>query len=204
MSSSSLNSTLRVSDAIVRLAWIISHGEAVGLRWGTVDLRQGTLTIKFSRTLGEDNPPKTKGSQRTLNLRPDVVAVLRAAQPLHVTPNTFVLTTPTGLPLDVDRFVESRWHRTLRATGVRPRKFYATRHTFISVALSRGCSAKWVARYCGTSLEMLDRYYARWMGDDSSQLALLEPSIDAVDETRPPPGPRHRDRNLDRNPGEQT
>src|SRR5262249_14673529 len=39
-------------------------GEAVGLRWGTVDLRQGTLTIRFSRTRGEDNPPKTKGSQR--------------------------------------------------------------------------------------------------------------------------------------------
>jgi hypothetical protein len=43
------------------------------------------------------------------------------------------------LPLDTDRFVEDRWHRALRATGIRGRKFYATRHTFISVALDRGC-----------------------------------------------------------------
>jgi len=41
-------------------------------------------------------------SQRTITLQPDVVAVLRAAQPLHVTTDTFVFTTPTGLPLDTD------------------------------------------------------------------------------------------------------
>jgi len=148
-------------------------GEVVGLRWGAVDLRAGTLTVRYSRTRGEDNPPKTQNSQRTITLQPDVVAILRAAQPLYVTPDTFVFTTPTGRPLDTDRFVESRWHRALRATGTRPRKFYATRHTFISVALSRGCKAKWVAKYCGTSLEMLDRHYGRWMGDDAGQLALL-------------------------------
>jgi integrase len=133
----------------------------VGLRWGAVDLRAGTLTVRYSRTRGEDNPPKTQNSQRTITLQPDVVAILRATQPLHLTPDTFVFATPTGRPLDTDRFVESRWHRALRATGTRPRKFYATRHTFISVALSRGCKAKWVAKYCGTSLEMLDRHYGR-------------------------------------------
>ena len=25
---------------------------------------------------------------------------------------------------------------------------------------------KWVAKYCGTSIEMLDRHYRRWMGND--------------------------------------
>src|SRR5262245_28749365 len=53
-------------------------------------------------------------SQRTLTLSPDVVAVLVAAHPLHVTLDTFVFITSTGLlPLDTDRFVESRWHRAL-------------------------------------------------------------------------------------------
>ena len=116
--------------------------------------------------------------------------MLRGAQPLHVTPDSFVFTTPTGLPLDTDRFVELRWHRALRATGTRPRKFYATRHTFISVALSRGCKAKWVAKYCGTSLEMLDKHYGRWMDDDQGQLDLLtaRPAISA--RRSPKPGPK--------------
>jgi integrase len=165
-------------------------GEVVGLRWGMVDLRAGTLTVRISRSRGEDNSPKTKNSQRTLTLQPEVVKVLRAVQPLHVTPDSFVFTTPTGLPLDTDRFVESRWHRALRATGIRPRKFYATRHTFISVALSRGCSAKWVAKYCGTSLEMLDKHYGRWMDDDQGQLDLLAPSDPKTRGGGRKPGPK--------------
>ena len=35
-------------------------GEAVGLRWGAVNLRRSTLSVRVSRTLGEDNPPKTR------------------------------------------------------------------------------------------------------------------------------------------------
>jgi integrase len=169
-------------------------GEVVGLRWGAVDLRTGKLTVRISRSRGEDNPPKTKNSQRVVLLPPHVVAVLRSAQPLHVTPDTFAFTTPTGRPLDTDRFVELRWHRALRATGTRPRKFYATRHTFISVALSTGCKPKWVAKYCGTSLEMLDKHYGEWMDDDRGQLDLLAPggrnTRPASPKTGPKPGPK--------------
>jgi len=73
-----------------------------------------------------------------------------------------------------ERFVEKHWRRALRAAGLRPRKFYATRHTFISVAVSTpGVSMKWVADYCGTSVEMIERHYARYLHDNAGQLALL-------------------------------
>ena len=58
-------------------------GEAVGLRWGAVNLRRSTLSVRVSRTLGEDNPPKTKKSTRPITLRPDVVAVLRSMHPIR-------------------------------------------------------------------------------------------------------------------------
>ena len=32
---------------------------------------------------------------------------------------------------------------------------------------------KWVARYCGTSVEMIDEHYGKWLGDDGGQLAIL-------------------------------
>ena len=86
--------------------------------------------------------------------------------PLHATDETILFTTPTGRPIDEERFVEKHWHRAIRATGIRPRKFYATRHTFISAALSKGASLKWVARYCGTSVEMIDEHYGKGLGDD--------------------------------------
>ena len=130
----------------------------MGLRWGAVDLRHGRLKVRVSRTLGEDNPPKTVKSAREITLLPEVVAVLRAAKPLHAAVNTFVFPTQAGTPLDEERFVEKHWHRGLRGTDVRPRKFYATRHTFISVALTKGANLKWLADYCGTSVEMIEKH----------------------------------------------
>ena len=72
-------------------------GEAIGPRRGSLDLRRGRLLVRASRTLGEDNPPKTKKSKRTITVRPEVVAVLRdMPQPLHLTADDFVFTTATG------------------------------------------------------------------------------------------------------------
>jgi hypothetical protein len=39
-----------------------------------------------------------------------------------------------GGPIDQSEWPKDQCRATLRATGIRPRKFYATRHTFISVA----------------------------------------------------------------------
>jgi len=150
--------------------------EAVGLRWGAVDLRRGELSVRVSRTLGEDNPPKTAKSQRTIALMPEVVAVLRELRQLHVTAETFVFTTQAGTPLDEERFVEKHWHRALRKAEIRPRKFYATRHTFISVAVHRpGINLKWLADYCGTSVEMIEKHYAGALQRDAqvAQLSLI-------------------------------
>jgi integrase len=149
-------------------------GEATGLRWRAIDLRRGKLKVRVSRTLGEDNPPKTEKSTREITLLPEVVAVLRDVMPLHATGDTFVFTTQAGTPLDEERFVEKHWHRALRATGVRARKFYATRHTFISVAVGRpGVNIKWLADYCGTSVEMIEKHYAGAVHQDAAQLALI-------------------------------
>jgi integrase len=149
--------------------------EAIGLRWGKVDLRRGRVSIDVSRTLGEDNAPKTKRSQRTIPLRPEVVSVLRDSRPLRVSEDAFVFTTETGTPLNEERFVEKHWRPVLRATSIRPRKFYATRHTFITQTLTAGTiSIKKLADYCGTSVEMIERHYADWMEPETAaELAAL-------------------------------
>ena len=74
--------------------------------------------------------------------------MLRDLRPLHASEDVFVFTTRVGTPLDEEEFVWKHWRRALRATGVRPRKFYATRHTFISWALTRGANLSWLADYC--------------------------------------------------------
>jgi integrase len=148
--------------------------ELVGLRWGDVDLRAGKLLIRRSRTFGEDNAPKTRGSERTIDLAPFVVDVLRAEKPLHVRDDDFVFLNPEARPIDVKVFTQWTWNPALRRLNLRPRKFYATRHTFISVALTRGWNLKALAEYCGTSVAMIERHYGRYLaGDMQAQLRLL-------------------------------
>jgi integrase len=148
--------------------------ELVGLRWGDVDLRAGKMAIRRSRTFGEDNAPKTAGSERVIDLAPFVVTVLRAEQPLHVRHDGFVFVNSAGRPIGVKAFTQWTWNPTLRRLGLRPRKFYATRHTFISLALTRGWNLKALAEYCGTSVTMIERHYGRYLGGDTqAQLALL-------------------------------
>jgi integrase len=138
-------------------------GELIGLQWEDVDIQAGKLMVRRSRTLHEDNAPKTEGSERTIDLHAAVVAVLTRIKPLHATDSTPVFLNTDGRVIYGDSFVKHEWHRALRATGVRPRKFYSTRHTFISLALSDGRPPQWVAEYVGTSLAMLHKHYAAFI-----------------------------------------
>lgn len=91
--------------------------------------------------------------------------------PLDGRDDDFVFATSEGRPVDL-RFVESHLRRALTATGVRPRKFCATRHTFISLAV-QGADHKWVADYTGTSLEMISKHYVGNVSRDEEQLARI-------------------------------
>jgi len=51
-----------------------------------------------------------------------------------------------GNPITEDKW-RAKCYRALRALGLRARTFYATRHTFISDALSHGLDIKWEAEY---------------------------------------------------------
>jgi integrase len=149
-------------------------GEALGLRRSALDLSKGKLEVRVSRSLREDNAPKTRGSARTIEVAPDVLTVLRETPvPLHGRPDAFVFTTQHGTPIMAERFAE-KWQRALTATGLRARPFYNCRHAFISVACASGVNLKWLASYCGTSIEMIERHYAKWLGSsDGAQLARL-------------------------------
>jgi hypothetical protein len=99
-----------------------------------------------------------------------------------------VFITPTGRPVDEERFVQQHWHRALRATAIRPRKFYATRHTFISASLKAGYNIKRLADYCGTSVEMIERHYAGYLRDETPEEMLRLGGQPSAPRSGPPRG----------------
>ena len=90
-----------------------------------------------------------------------------------------------GKPIDAGAWSKRHWHKALRAKEIRPRKFYSTRHTYNSVALSHGVNIKWLAEQCGTSVEMIERNYGKHIRDDGDAplRALLEAKPETLTET---------------------
>jgi integrase len=122
--------------------------ESAALRVGDVDLRRGEVAITKSRDRGMEAAPKTRRSARTIRLLPNVQEALAAMPlPLHAEPTTYFFRNPEGNPITTQWWPRKSWYPVLRILSIRPRKFYATRHTFISWALSQGANLKWIAEY---------------------------------------------------------
>ena len=150
--------------------------EATALRWSDVDIERGTIAVRRSRYQGAENAPKTRGSNRTVYAVTPVREALRAAMPLHARPDDYVFVNEcTRGPIDQGEWAREFWHRPLRSLNIRTRKFYTTRHTFISIALTRGVNMKWLAEQCGNSVAMIERHYGRFLaGEAEAQVRLLE------------------------------
>ena len=143
--------------------------EAAALKWGNIDLMNEKAAVTSSRTLGEENAPKTAASARTVKLLPNVVELLKSILPLHVEAKDYVFTDDLGRPIEQNEFGR-RFQGVLRVLEVRPRPFYNTRHTYISIALTLGCNPKWIAEQTGTSLVMIQQNYGKYIRDDGDAL----------------------------------
>ncbi|WAS04824.1 DUF3596 domain-containing protein [Gloeomargaritales cyanobacterium VI4D9] len=132
-------------------------GEALGLEWGHItdefihfqqtsvnglrgELKQG-LKTQSSRKF-----PINRQLQELLDNIPRV--------------NKLVFPSPTGRIIDWTNFRARAWVTVLKSVGVRYRKVYQARHTFITEALRRGLSVQDVAKLVGNSPQVIYAHYA--------------------------------------------
>lgn len=127
-------------------------------------LRVGRQLRFRRRVLGEVGATKTTASRRTIALAPDLVQMIRDLRPLHPDPEAPIFLNPRGNPVETRAFSKWIWIPVLRALHMKQRRLYSTRHTYISKALTAGANTKYVAEYVGTSLQMIEKHYGRYMG----------------------------------------
>jgi integrase len=145
--------------------WVGSRpSELTGRRWRDFDPVTGKLSINTSLTEGEEGPPKTDKSIRTIELLEPVVDYLRQIKPLRAQPNDYIFFDQRGNPIRQEKFGERHFQGALTALKIRHRDFYHCRHTFISVMLSHGENPKRIAEYVGNSPEVIFRSYGKWIG----------------------------------------
>jgi len=113
-------------------------------------------------------PTKT-GRERVVPLTPEVLETLRQhkAEMEHLgvyDPYGLVFLTPTSHSNIYDHLVGPVWHRCLQRCGLKPRRLYAQRHSFLSHALAMGNSPADLAAAAGHSTKMLLDTYAKPTG----------------------------------------
>jgi integrase len=131
-------------------------GEALGLRWRDVSLREGVARIVQAQV--EDGgevlfrSPKTANSERTVTLPSAVVAALaRHRASLGAAPHgeRLVFTDARGGPLRRSNLLRRHWHPLCDAAELPRFGFHALRHTYASHALGAGVDARTVADQLG-------------------------------------------------------
>ena len=106
-------------------------------------------------------------ANRNRGLVQDVCVVLRELLPLHADPSGFLFTnryTAARSTRENGRVNTGGGAYVPSASARAP--FYNTRHTFISLALTKGANLKFLAEYAeyyGTSVDMIEKHYGRFV-----------------------------------------
>ena len=144
----------------VAVATGLRRGELLGLKWGDVDLDQGTLSIRrtVQRTgagLIVREQTKTDNSRRTVSISPATVELLnkhqrKQAEQLKLLgkKSDFVFTNTLGNILE-PRKVNQVFDRIIRRAGLPKIRFHDLRHTHATLLLQQGVHPKIVSERLG-------------------------------------------------------
>ena len=153
----------------------LRNGEIRALTWDCVRWQEGELLIHKSLRVDGLNsrnfipgPTKT-GKERVVPLNVQTLEVLKHHQAQMdalglYAPDALVFLTPISHQNVYDTLLGKVWKRALTRCGLRPRRLYAQRHTFISHALAMGNSPADLAAVAGHRTEELLKTYAKPTG----------------------------------------
>ncbi|MFC1868602.1 tyrosine-type recombinase/integrase [Thermodesulfobacteriota bacterium] len=142
----------------------LRFGEMAGLKWRNVDLDRKSARICETLVYGEEGRPKTKKSNRDIDLLPPVVEALESQKRITCGKSESVFLDLSGKPLNPDHVREVIWKPALQKAGIPYRPLMQTRHTFATLMLSEGENIGWVQHMLGHgSLQMIFTKYYAWV-----------------------------------------
>ena len=152
--------------------------ETIALTWADINTERRSVRINKSRHLNADNDhPKTTHSERIITVTTDLMELICELRHPWTKPTDKVFLNKFGDPITVDQFRKDYWERILEALKIRKRKFYSTRHTFITLCVESGkYTLKQIADYCGTSVQMIESNYCAQQILDPEASEMLERS----------------------------
>ena len=151
------------------------NGEIRGLTWDCI--RWSEAEVLICKSLKRDGYSSGKvswattktGTERVVPLSDAVMETLLEYQQVMQEQGLYqreglVFLTPGTFTNVYDHLLGRVWHRSLQRCGLKPRRLYAQRHSFLSHALAMGNSPADLAQIAGHSTEMLLKTYAKPTG----------------------------------------
>lgn len=137
----------------------------------------GARSGELTRTRVRDFDPgdatlhvRGKTGERDIHLAPAAVTLLRRMAS-GKRPEEFLITTVEGGPW-TKSLHQRPFAEAVTTAGLDPETtFYALRHSYISRALKEHVPVKAVADQCGTSIAMIQRFYAKFIPSDQAEYA---------------------------------
>ncbi len=133
----------------------IRQGEALGLRWHDVDLRQGLIRIRHQLDRhGNLVEPKTAAAKRDIPIPPSLTRLLathkeKAFANGHAKPTDFVFASQTGAYLDHRNITRRGLAKALEHAGLPHLRWHDLRHLAASALISQGASIAYLSRILG-------------------------------------------------------
>lgn len=142
--------------------------ELVALDWSHIDWKREVVKVTRAKTqIAQDfEGTKTKAGKREVRLLPPALAALKDQKAYTFKKHQEIFQDPRyGERWKGDLQLRERfWKPAIKASGVRYRRPYQTRHTYASMMLSAGEPPMWVANQMGHSDQtMIFRVYGRWI-----------------------------------------
>lgn len=138
-------------------------GEAAGLRWQDLNDDLTEVTISSQLTVGIRKPCKAN-SIRSFKLSPRVTNLLSSLKTSSVKEKGLVFKW-NNRAINLPRFRARPWTKMLKQAGIKYRKPYNTRATFVSLALKEGLPPSEVGRITGHSVATMFKHYAGYIED---------------------------------------
>jgi len=126
----------------------VRPNEAMGLKWGDVNLDKSVVTIERGIVNGVEGPTKT-GIVRQIPLVPKLRKMLRRMGSSQKS-RSFVFTRADG-KRPIEGHLDRIWRDATAETDVEHRCLYTLRRSFISNALQSGVSINYVSKVAGHS-----------------------------------------------------
>jgi integrase len=138
--------------------------EAIGLQWRHISPSYKTITFEQAGTISEDGLIIKQGlktqDKRLFPCGKKLQLFLKSIKPEQKNREQLIFRSQNRKIVDFHNFNNRTWHPTIKALGIKDRKPYQMRHSYITFCLDAGMDAKDVARLVGTSPEMIYRHYA--------------------------------------------